>query len=283
MTRRRLSAALAFAGALSLPALARAQEHEGGPDMEEVKKKILEIEKLMKSAEEALARSTDTRTAAERAASAAKKLLEQKAQQETGKSAEDLRKEAESGSKEAKETLERLTKAAQKEADDAAKKMTEILSGNGGQGGGSGNGGAAGSSGGSSGGIKELIEKIKGDGKAASEGMKWLLDQTRAGQGGGGSPPPDQQKQPDAKDPEKQDKPDKQKPEEKKPETAKKKPEQKTEPPSNPEYVQWVAELPPQVRKAIESEDWDSIPPKWREMLRDWTKKMAEESEKEPR
>ena len=271
MTRRRLSAALAFAGALSLPALARAQEHEGGPDMEEVKKKILEIEKLMKSAEEALARSTDTRTAAERAASAAKKLLEQKAQQETGKSAEDLRKEAESGSKEAKETLERLTKAAQKEADDAAKKMTDILSGNGGQSGGSGNGGAAGGSGGSSGGIKELIEKIKGDGKAASEGMKWLLDQTRAGQGGGGSPPPDQQKQPDAKDPEKQDKPDKQKP------------EQKTEPPSNPEYVQWVAELPPQVRKAIESEDWDSIPPKWREMLRDWTKKMAEESEKEPR
>jgi hypothetical protein len=275
MSRRRLSAALAFAGALSLPALARAQEHDEGPNMEEVKKKILEIEKLMKSAEEALARSTDTRSAAERSAAAAKKILDQKAQQETGKSAEDLRKEAESGSQQAKDTLERLTKDAQKEADEAAKKMTDILSGNGGQG-----GSAGGASGGSSGGIKELIEKIKGDGKAASERMKWLLDQRRGGQGGGANQPQEPQKQPDAKEPEK---PDKKKPEEKKPETSKKKPESKTEPPSNPEFVQWVAELPPQVRKAVESEDWDSIPPKWREMLRDWTKKMAEESEKESR
>jgi hypothetical protein len=275
MRRRRLSAALAFAGAISLPALAHAQEHGDGPDMEEVKKKILEIEKLMRSAEEALAASTDTRSAAERSAAAAKKLLEQKAQQQTGKSCDQLRKEAENGSQEAKETLERLTKDAQKEADEAAKKMTEILSGNGGQ------GGASGSSGGSSGGIKELIEKIKGDGKGASERMKWLLDQTKGGQGGGGGgQPQDQQKQPDAKEP---DKPDKKKPEDKQPEASKKKPEQKTEPPRTPEFEQWIAELPPQVRKAVESEDWDSIPPKWREMLRDWTKKMAEESEKESR
>lgn len=274
MTPRNLTACLAFAGALLLPAVARSQD--GGPDMEEVKKKILEIEKLMKGAEEALARSTDTRSAAERSAEAARKLLEQKAQQETGKSSEQLRKEAESGSKEAKETLERLTKAAKEECEAAAKKMTEILGGNG-QG-----GGAGGASTGSSGGIRELIEKIKGDGKGASERMKWLLDQTRQGQSQGqqGHSPKDDKKQQDAPDPKK---PDDKKPEEKKPETDKKKPESKTEPPRSPEFEQWVAELPPQVRKAVESEDWDSIPPKWREMLRDWTKKMAEESDKESR
>lgn len=278
MTRRHPIACLAFAGALLSPALARAQD--GGPDMEDVKKKILEVEKLMKSAEEALARSTDTRSAAERAAEAAKKILGQKAKQETGKSAEELRKEAESGSQQAKETLERLTKSAQKEAEEAAKKMTDILSGNGG--GGAGGGGASGSSTGSGSGIRELIEKIKGDGKGASERMKWLLDQTRPGQGGGGhQPKPEKQK--DAEEPKKPDKPEKGKPEEKKPETGKKKPDQKTEPPRNPEYEQWVAELPAQVRKAVESEDWDSIPPKWREMLREWTKKMAEETEKDPR
>ena len=278
MTRRRLTTTFALAGALLLPAFARAQDegHGAGPDSEEVKKKILEVEKLMKSAEEALARSTDTRSAAERSAEAAKKILEKKAQQETGKSCDQLRKEAESGSKEAKETLERLTKAAQQEAEEAAKKMTEILGNGGGQ------GGASGASGGSSGGIKELIEKIKGDGKGASERMKWLLDQTRPGQGqqqpkdGGKGKPEKQQDKPDPEKPEK-------KPEEKKPEDGKKKPPEKTEPPRSPEFVQWIAELPPQVRRAVESQDWDSIPPKWRDMLRDWTKKMAEESEKENR
>lgn len=274
MTRLRMTAPLVLAGLLLVPAFARAQDGGGEPDPEEVKKKILEIEKLMKGAEEALARSTDTRSAAERSAEAAKKILDQKAKQETGKSAEDLRKEAESGSQQAKDTLDRLTKAAQKEAEDAAKKMTEILGGNGG-------GGATGSSGGSSAGIKELIEKLKGDSKGASERMKWLLDQTKPGPGrarpenGGG-----QEKQPDAKDPSKPDKP---KQEDKKPQDTNKKPESKTEPPRNPEFVQWVAELPPTVRRAVESQDWDSIPPKWREMLRDWTKKMAEESEKDTR
>ena len=278
MTHNRLPLSFALAAAFLAPALA--QEHEQGPDADEVKKKIIEIEKLMKGAEEALARSTDTRSAAERAAAAAKKILDEKARQETGKSADELRKEAESGSQQAKETLERLTKSAQKEAEEAAKKMTEVLSGNGGESGGSG-GGAAGASGGSSGGIKELIEKIRGDGQGASERMQWLLEQTRPGQGqGGGGGGGQQEKQPDAKDPKK---PEKNKPEDKKPEDDKKKPESKTEPPRNPEFEQWVAELPPQVRRAVESEDWDSIPPKWREMLRDWTKKMAEESEKETR
>src|SRR6185369_5838474 len=105
-------------------AFARAQDKEQGPDPEEVKKKVIEIERLMKSAEESLARSTDTRTAAERSAEAAKKILDDKAKKETGKTPQQLEQEAAAGSKEAKETLERLTNSANEEAKQAAEKMT---------------------------------------------------------------------------------------------------------------------------------------------------------------
>lgn len=39
----------------------------------------------------------------------------------------------------------------------------------------------------------------------------------------------------------------------------------------------WIATLPPQVREAYESNDWDAIPPRWRRLLQLWTKKLAEE------
>jgi uncharacterized protein YjbJ (UPF0337 family) len=260
--------AIAFAAALAVPAFAVAQDQGPGPD--EVKQKILEIERLMKGAEEALARSTDTRSAADKAAEAARKILEQKAKQETGKSCDDLRKEAEGGSKEAKETLERLTKAANEEAKKAAEKMSEVLDG------------GSGGSGGAGHGIRELIEKIKGDGQGASAGIKWLLEKSTQ-QKGGQSPPKDgkgdHEKKPNAPDPKK---PEEKKPEEK-PKDDNKRPESKKEPPRNPDFEQWIAELPPQVRKAYETEDWDSIPPKWREMLKEWTRKMADELEKERR
>jgi hypothetical protein len=44
-------------------------------------------------------------------------------------------------------------------------------------------------------------------------------------------------------------------------------------------FEAWLAELPPKIRKAYESESWDEIPPKWRELLGAWTLKMAEELE----
>lgn len=271
-------ATFAVAAALLAPSFALAQEQE--PSADEVKQKILEIERLMKGAEESLARSTDTRSAADRAAEAARKILDQKAKQETGKSPDDLRKEAEGGSKEAKETLERLTKSANEEAKEAARKISEVLDG--GQSGGQGGGGAAGGSGGSSRGIRELIEKIKGEGQGASLGIKWLLDKSTQHKSSQ-SPPKDdkgkKEKQPNAPDPKK---PEDKKPEEK-PKEGDQKPESKKEPPRNPDFEQWIAELPPQVRKAYETEDWDSIPPKWREMLKEWTRKMAEELEENRR
>lgn len=274
MTRRRKTAAFALVATLSLAALARAQDHEQGPNPDDVKKKILEIERLMKGAEESLARSTDTRNAAERAAEAARKLLDDKSKAETGKTSEQLRKEAEAGSAEAKETLERLTKAANEEAQEAAKKIAEVLDGK--QGGGAA--GGAGSAGGAGKGIREIIERVKGEGQGASQGIQWLLDQASKQQKSQ-SPPKsgqDKQKQPNAADPKK----DKTKPEDK-PKDQNQKPESKTEPPRSPEFEQWIAELPAQVRKAYETQDWDSIPPKWRDMLREWTKKMADDLEKE--
>jgi hypothetical protein len=263
MNPRDFRIAAALAGALLAASSARAQD-QGGPDPEEVKKKVIEIERLMTSAEESLARSTDTRTAAEKAAEAAKKILDEKSKKETGKSSAELRKDAESGSKEAKETLERLTKSANEEATKAAEKINEVLKG----------GSAAGGAGQ---GVRELIEKVKGDGQGASEGIKWLLQRVRVteGQPKGAPQKPDQSKEekPQDKKPEK--------PEE--PHSTDKKPESKTEPPHSPEFEKWIAELPPQVRKAYDTKDWDSIPPKWREMIRAWAEKLSKEDGKERR
>jgi hypothetical protein len=104
------------------------------------------------------------------------------------------------------------------------------------------------------------------------------------GGGGGGQHP--QSEDPQGRKPEKKDeKPDggdKRSPQEKE-KGDEPPPEGDREKPRNPEFDKWFAELPPQVRKAYETQDWDSIPPRWRELLRAWTKKMAEDLEKERR
>jgi hypothetical protein len=265
---RSLLAGAALAALALAPAAARAQD-AGTPSPEEIKKKVLEIEKLMRGAEESLARATDTRSASERSAEAARKILEDMAQRETGKTPEQLRQEAAGGSAEAKETLERLTKAADESAREAAAKMGEVL--------GEGGGGASGSSQGAGEGIRKIIEKVRGEGQGASAGIRWLLDKTVQQGKGGGSPH-------EPKPKEKDEKQDPKKPEEKeKPKDQAQKPPQKPEPPRTPEFEQWIAELPPQVRKAYETEDWDAIPPKWRELLREWTKRMADEKAREGR
>lgn len=265
--RTSTAAAFTLAALLAFSGVALAQEQGGGPGPDEIKKKIVEIERLMKSAEESLARSTDTRSAQEKAAEAARKILDQKSRDQTGKSAEELRKEAESGSQQARETLEKLTQEAGQEATQAAEKIKKLMEGSGGSSGSAGQG------------VKELIEKIKGEGQGASDGIKWILE--NAVKKGGGGPPPPPEGPKDGKYPKKEEeKPDPKKDE--KP-AGKKKPEGGTEPPKSPEFQQWYAELPPQVRKAYDTQDWDSIPPKWRELLKDWTMKMAEKMEEAPR
>ncbi|MEN8149315.1 MAG: hypothetical protein ABFS86_05795, partial [Planctomycetota bacterium] len=39
---------------------------------------------------------------------------------------------------------------------------------------------------------------------------------------------------------------------------------------------EWLATLPPEVRKAFENRNWDAIPPKWREVIRKYMKELAE-------
>ena len=121
-----VAAALAvLAPATSLVALA--QEHGGGgPDPQEVLKRVIEIEHLMKDAEKALARSTDA-NAARTAEDRIEKLLDEKAQAQAGKSAEQLRKDASGGSAEATETLRRLLEESKTEANAATKSVEKLL------------------------------------------------------------------------------------------------------------------------------------------------------------
>ncbi|MCG3134450.1 MAG: hypothetical protein HMLKMBBP_01756 [Planctomycetes bacterium] len=242
---------------------ARAQDH--GPDPQDIERKILEIERLMKQAEESLAKASGAKSeTAEDTARRIEKLLDEKARQSAGKSAEELRKEASGGSKEATEALKRLMEEAKSESSKSGE------------------------------GIKRLLEETKSGGKGATDGIQWLLEQAQRG-GTGGSGQGQQQQKPeggqDPKDPvrEKQ-KPDSEpkpkdgKESEEKPKDPKAElPESRREKPRTEEMQKWLAELPPQVRKAYETEDWDSVPPKWRDLLREWTKKMADDLERERR
>jgi hypothetical protein len=42
-------------------------------------------------------------------------------------------------------------------------------------------------------------------------------------------------------------------------------------------FQAWLAGLPPQIRQSYESGSWDEVPPRWRTVLREWTKRMAED------
>ncbi len=113
------------------PALA---QDSGGPSPQEIQEKIREIERLMKVAEGALARSTGTAatsSAAEDARRKLEELIDRRAQAETGRSAEKLRSEAAGGSAEAAEALRRITEAARSEAatsaHDSAARIDELL------------------------------------------------------------------------------------------------------------------------------------------------------------
>lgn len=259
--------ALAF-GALALAAtpasFAQEAEPPAGPD--EMQKKVVEIERLMKQAESLLARSLDRRRARDEAKASEEeieKLLDQKARESAGKSADELRKLAQEGSTEAVETLKKLTGEATREATELARKRIEELMESGGEG-----------AGGAGDGIRKLLEEGRQDGERSKQLLEWILEQAKQGQGqGSGSPKKPQQKKPEEK-----------KPEEKKPEEKERGPQKPPDPTGDaqdPPKEDWFARLPDQVRKAYLAQDWDSIPPRWRSLLRAWTRKMAEELEQD--
>lgn len=250
------SFAVPLAAVVFSPAVASAQDEGGPPSPEDVRKKVVEIEKLMKQAEDSLSRSLDS-TSAEARAKRAAKLLDERARETTGKSADELRKLAESGAKDAAETLRRLTEESQRSAEGATE------------------------------GVRRLLEETKQGGQGASAGIRWILEKAvqqskRPGQQSPSPQPPKDGHDPQGKDPKKDPKsPEESKDPKDRQTSDDPPPPSDREKPRDPRFEKWFAELPPQVRKAYETQDWDSVPPKWREMLRAWTKRMADDLEKE--
>lgn len=293
-----IAAAAAVATALLAPA-AFAQDGEAPPGPKQMLEKVVEIERLMKQAEQSLARATSDQSARE-AEDAIEKLLDEKSRAQTGKSADQLRKEASGGSAEAAKALERLLGESRAEARSAADAVKKLLdekaraeTGKSAEElrklaeGGSTEAAealrrlteeASKQSSGASEGVRKLLESTQSSGKQASEGIEWILRQAQSkssggGGGGGGHDPKDEK---DGK------KPEKPKDGQKKEEPNKGEvppPESNREKPKNPEFEKWLAELPPMVRKAYETQDWDSVPPRWREVFRAWTRKINDDLE----
>ena len=160
---RRGTFVVALAAVLALAApTAQAQDGEPpGPD--EIREKIVEVERLMKKAEATLARATSSETSAAEAARRIEELLEKKAQAKTGKSCEQLRKEARDGSAESAEVLKRLTEEAKRDAAEAGAAMKKLVE----EGGDTTRESAKG--------VRALIESTCESGKQAREGIEWLL------------------------------------------------------------------------------------------------------------
>ena len=110
------------------------------------------------------------------------------------------------------------------------------------------------SSGSASEGIRKILAGSKKSAEDVSKGIEWVLENATK----------KQSSKPKKKEPSSQKPPD------------------KIEEPKDPKgNKRWIAQLPDQIRKAYESKDWDSIPPKWRRLIRAWTKKMATDLEKD--
>lgn len=151
-------------GAVSLlgGGVALAQDGQG-PDPQQIEQKVREVEQLMKKAEQALARSTDTRNA-ETAAKRLEELLDEKAREQVGKSADQLREDAAAGSAEASKALERLMREARSETAKAASKMQRLLR--------DGDRSARDASAG----MRKLLEETRRCGEQAHDGIEWLLE-----------------------------------------------------------------------------------------------------------
>jgi len=251
-------------GLVGTPAYAQETGEDGPPSQEEIIQKVKEIEQLMRKAEESLARSTHARRAradSEKTAQEIEKLVNEQAQAQTGKSADQLRQEAEAGSDEARKKIEQITQ-------DATNKIQQLMES------------AGESGGGASDGVRKLLEETKSQGERAAAGIDWILRQSSSSSRSGGGGGQHQKKQPGDDEPQgKKDGEDEGEKEEPKGD----RPESDVEPPKSPEFEKWYAALPPQVRKAFESEDWDAIPVQWRGMLRAWTMRLANDLEKDRR
>jgi hypothetical protein len=138
--------------------------------------------------------------------------------------------------------------------------------------------------------VKKLLESVDGSSKGSAQGIQWILEKAVSKGGTRRQQDPSGQQPQQGEDP--KGEPQKPQPKEKpkggedgkdpkdRQKTDTPPPPSEREKPRSPEFESWFAELPPQVRKQYETQDWDSIPPKWRDLLRDWMKKVQDEMEK---
>ena len=140
--------------------------------------------------------------------------------------------------------------------------------------------------------IDDLLDESRKNGRQATKLMGDIVKNAprKPGGGGGGDdqshePKDDPKDKPkdgeelSEKDPKNSKDGDPESTEEKKDQTPgdPKKPRSAKDKPSDPDLAkEWLATLPPEVRKAFENRDWDSIPPKWREKIRKYMKELAE-------
>jgi len=140
--------------------------------------------------------------------------------------------------------------------------------------------------------IDDLLNESRKSGEEATDLMAEIVKNAprRPGGGGGGEEhqqqpkdgekeEPSDQSEVDEKDPKnsKDGEPESDQKKEGEPETGKKKPESKKDEPSDPDLEkEWLAGLPPEVRKDFENRNWDEIPPKWREIIRKYMKELAD-------
>lgn len=142
--------------------------------------------------------------------------------------------------------------------------------------------------------IEKLIRDGKQSGESAAEKMKEIMEKApqQGGGGGGGEqkqqkpkPGEDQKKKGSEqevgdRDPKNSAKDGDPKGEEKSDENAqgdKKPPEGEQDKPAKPDPSQeWLGRLPGKIRQAYQNGEWDRIPEKWRKLIQEYTRKMAE-------
>jgi len=142
--------------------------------------------------------------------------------------------------------------------------------------------------------IEKLIRDSKQSGEAATDKMKEIMENApQQGSGGGGSQkhqkpkPGEDQKQKgseqeigdrDPKNSAKDGEPKGGEKSESDPKSGDQKPpESEKDKPARPDPSQeWLGRLPGKIRQAYQNGEWDKIPEKWRRLIQEYTRKMAE-------
>ena len=142
--------------------------------------------------------------------------------------------------------------------------------------------------------IEKLIRDSQASGAAAADKMKEILENApqQGGGGGGGQqhqqPKPGEEQQKKASEQEVGERDPKNSAENGEPKDGEKKegdpesandkpPESEKDKPARPDPNQeWLGRLPGKIREAYQNGEWDRIPEKWRKLIQEYTRKMAE-------